>query len=242
MEAPSVRALRYLLFLLLCLAIPAAFAADVKISALPAASSANDSDEYPANQAGTTRKVTGAMIASLTTANINGASGTIGGRETWQTLNTNCAGNKTATLATCMTTNGLPKGTYRFEYTVIWEQNTATGGIKFAVGTDSAADQFVASWLYPDQGTTAVAGTADQVIAATAGAIYGHQSVRTNAGVMGPNVAVDTVNASILSTVYGVIRITKATGTASLYLSAAFGSAGGITVASGTTLNLRRLL
>lgn len=39
--------------------------ADVKISALPAASSANAADEYPANQAGTTRKVTGTQLAAL---------------------------------------------------------------------------------------------------------------------------------------------------------------------------------
>lgn len=36
--------------------------ADVKISALPAATAANNTDEYPANQAGTTRKVTGGLL------------------------------------------------------------------------------------------------------------------------------------------------------------------------------------
>jgi len=275
---------RWLLLFVLCVAIPAAFAADVKISALPAGGAVaganlfaavqsgttnrvtadqiatftianvtsglatvtpplNGTDFFVVDQAGTVKKVTADDIASLTTTNINGPTGTAGGRETWQTLNANCAGNKTATLATCMTTNGLPAGTYRFEYTVIWQQNTAAAsGIKFMVGTDSLADTFVASWLYPDQGTSASAGTADQLIAATAGAIYGHQSVRTNAATMGPNAAADTANANIMSRLIGVIRITKPTGTASLYMAAAIGASGGITVASGTTLNLRRVL
>lgn len=47
--------------LLLLLAIPA-FAADVKIGALPAASSAATTDEYAANQSGTTRKITLAQM------------------------------------------------------------------------------------------------------------------------------------------------------------------------------------
>src|SRR5574337_205292 len=38
--------------------------ADAKISALPAAAGANDTDELPANQAGTTRKVTRAQVVS----------------------------------------------------------------------------------------------------------------------------------------------------------------------------------
>jgi hypothetical protein len=67
-----VKTLRWLLLFLLCLAIPAAFAADVKISALPAASSVSGTDELPANQSGTTRKVTATQIASFITTNLFG--------------------------------------------------------------------------------------------------------------------------------------------------------------------------
>ena len=233
--------LRWLLLFVLCVAIPAAFAADVKISALPAASVANDTDELPANQSGTTNKVTAAQLATLSITNINGATGTAGPRETWQTLNANCAGNKTTTFATCMTTNGLPRGTYRFEYTVLWESNTATTGIKFSVGTPSASDHYAATWWFNGTGTTALAGTVDQDLNATTGAIVGHESVRTNAGALGPVGDVDTVNVVQLSHIFGIIRITSSAN-ASLYFSAAAETTGGITVASDTTLNLRRVL
>lgn len=238
-----MKSVRWLLFLVLCVAIPAAFAADVKISALPAASSASDSDELPANQSGTTRKVTAAQLATLVVTNIEGATGTAGPRETWQTLTANCAGNKSSTLATCMTTNGLPKGTYRFEYTVVWESNAATNGIRFAVGTPAAQDRYQASFLYPDQGSSATSGVGDQLIAAVAGSIFGHQSTRTNGADMGPTSGVDTINSPILSRIYGIIRITSSTD-ATLYLSAASelnDGTSGITVASETTLNLRRI-
>ena len=231
---------RWLLLFVLCVAIPAAFAADVKISALPAAGGASDADELPANQSGTTRKVTAAQLATLSITNVYGASGTAGPRETWQTLNDNCAGNKTTTLATCVTTNGLVDGTYRFEYTVVWQSNTTTTGITFMVGTPAGADTFVATWIFPGTGTSAITGSNDQVTGAVDGQLAGHQSVRTNAGALGPVAGVDTANANILALIYGVIRITSPTAT--LYLSAAAETTGGITVASGTTLNLRRIL
>lgn len=138
-----MRTLRALLLLILCVAIPAAFAADVKISALPAASSANTTDEYPANQSGTTNKVTGAQIASLSIANtVTGSTATVGTIETWQTLTSNCATNSTVTMATCMTTNSLAAGTYNFEYHVVY-QSAGTGiGIRLEVGTTGLWSRF----------------------------------------------------------------------------------------------------
>lgn len=50
--------------------------ADVKISALPAASSAASTDELPANQSGTTRKLTVQKISDFVSAASGGNSKT----------------------------------------------------------------------------------------------------------------------------------------------------------------------
>lgn len=240
--------LRWLLALVLCIAIPAAFAADVKISALPAASSANLTDEYPANQSGTTNKVTGDQIASLSITNtVTGSTATAGSIETWQTLTKNCTANTTVTMATCMTTNGVAAGMYHFEYVVVFLTGGTSAGLRLEIGSTNNMNPFHAVTTVLATSTAANAysahmlrnGATDGIWATTASANVTNNQVLSMAGV-------DTANAHQIAFINGTFQTTTS---GSLFLQAASsraavggGVGGQIQILATTTLRLRKIM
>jgi hypothetical protein len=238
-----MKTLRWLLLFVLCIAIPAAFAADVKISALPAASSANTTDEYPANQSGTTNKVTGAQIASLSITNIvTGATGTSGPIETWQTLPGNCATNSTVTMATCMTTNSLAAGTWAFEYFVVFQAASVDAGIRLEIGTTVTFTRFRARALQ----TVATLSRSNANLSNMAKdglAVYwwGTRTTSNSNNQVLSMSGVDTVNVDQMAVIEGIFVTTAGSG--QLFLSAASELPGSnIQIMADTTLRLRKVL
>lgn len=236
--------MKRLLVLLLLLGVSVAHAADVKISALTAASSANMSDEYPANQSGTTRKVTGAQIASLAITNIvTGSSGTLGPLETWQVLDANCTQTTSTTMATCMTTNSLTAGTYDFEYHVIWNGGSTATGLRLEVGTTGIFSRFRAiGWgaaTLTGANSTAVSAQMNKfafnlgVWATTASSNTSNNQVVSYSGV-------DTAGAHQMTIVQGSFALSNSS--SSLFLQAASETSGRtIQVLQDSVLILRKL-
>ena len=227
--------LRLLMLLILVVAVPTAWAVDVKISALPAATTVADADEVPANQAGTTRKVTLGQGVRTRIAGSSGASGLV---ESWQVLTANCTANSTTTLTTCMTTTGLAAGTWLFEYHVVWQSATTTVGVNFSVDAGGTVTRFRANRRTATTGTSAVSGVADGVAAALTGQLWEQASTRTDNGSLGPNTGVDTANADQYDIIRGIV-VTSASG--ELQLKHASETATSTQVMADTTLLLRRL-
>ena len=231
---------RFLPLVIVLFLVSTAFAADVKISALTAASGANLADEYAANQAGTTRKVTLTQIADKAAITIvTGATVTAGNAETWHTLTANCAQNITTTVATCMTTNTLAAGTWQFEYTIIWQSAATTTGINFQIAAGGTVTRFRAICMHGTTSTGTANGNSDLVNTTNTGQIVEFQATRTSGGSMGPTAGVDTINADELMFCRGSV-VTSTSGDLQLKAASEI-AASGITVMADTNLRLRRL-
>lgn len=229
------RVLHDLTLLLLVVAIPLAFAADVKISALPAASAVNDADEFPSNQAGTTRKIT---LGQGVRTHIAGNSGAAGLTETWQVLTANCTANSTTTLTTCMTTTALPAGTWLFEYHVVWQSATTTVGVNFSVDSTATVTRIRTYRRYQSTGGTAASGVADGEAQVLTGSLVEAMATRLDNGSLGPNTGVDTVNVDQLDTIRGIL-VTSTSG--DLLLKHASETATSTQMMADTMLLLRRI-
>lgn len=229
------------LLLLGLVVVPLAFAADVKISALPAASSAASTDELPANQSGTTRKVTVAQLGTALNAlvRVTGSSAAAGDAETWQVLTSACADNTSTTPAVCMTTTGLAAGTWVFEYRVVWQSASTTVGINFQVNATGTVTRVRANRMTATTGTTAATGVADGVSATLTGQLWESDATRSDSGSLGPNTGVDTANADQLDYIQGIL-VTSTSGNLEL-LAATETAATAIRVSADTTLILRRV-
>lgn len=219
----------------LVLGVPLAFAADVKISALPAATAVADTDEFPANQAGTTRKIT---LGQAVREYVAGASGAAGLTDTTQVLTANCTANTTTTLTTCMTTTGLAVGTWYFEYHVVWQSATTTVGVNFSVDATGTVTRFRATREYRTTGASAATGVADLVATTLTGQLVEHMSTRTDNGSLGPNTGVDTVNADQYDVIHGIV-VTSTSG--DLLLKHASETATSTQVMADTLLFLRKV-
>lgn len=102
--------------------------ADVKISALPAASSAATTDEYPANQAGTTRKVTLQQIRDSSILGRGGVAANINNSTTTTSI-FSCK-----IPANVMGTSGIVRTHLRGEY---WHSVGATASMNLRIGLSS---------------------------------------------------------------------------------------------------------
>lgn len=171
--------------------------ADTKISALTAASAALLADELPANEAGTSKKVTLAQIQALL-----GVIKKVLGAD---------VSNSTTTAAkiTGLDTT-LGAGLYRFIYFVRYQAAATSTGIKFSINHTGTATFMVTQMRWVDTGSSATGGTATQAGNAAGGLIQGAFSQRalSTAGNMGPTAGVDTANADLLCIIEGLIRIT----------------------------------
>jgi len=215
--------------------------ADTKISALTAVATPASTDEFPVNQAGTSKKMTLQQIEDYFRVVIAGNSGTANqngsGSETWQVLTSDAASNSTTTIATVMTTSSLPAGTYMYRYDIVTQSAATTTAQKFSVDATGTVTRHLYHLFFPSQGVTAATGVVDQDINVTTGAVWAHLSTRTDNTTLGPTTDVDTLNADVHFVIEGVLE-TSTSG--NLLLGHASEVAAASTVQSGTTLRLWR--
>lgn len=196
--------------------------ADSSITALTAASAALTTQELPANEGGTDKKVTVGQIQTLA-----------GVRKT--VISSDATANSTTTAAriTGMDTT-LDVGTYKFEYWIRYVAGATTTGVKFSVN-HTGTISYIAGWMrYASTGGAAATAAATQAGNSATGNIHESFSFRaksTAAGV-GPTVSVDTTG-DMLCVIEGTLIVT-ATGTLELYHASEV--AASTTVKAGTLL------
>lgn len=216
--------------------------ADTKISALTAVVTPAVGDEFPVNQAGTTKKMTlTQVIASTVGVLISGSSGTANAlaapSKTWQLLTGNATSNSTTSIVTVMTTSSLPLGTYKYRYDIIGQTSATTTSMKFSVDFSGTVTKTVYHLFFPSQGVTASTGVVSQVANTTTGNVWAHQSTRTDNTVLGPQTDHDATG-DVHYVIEGMLVCSTS---GDLLLGHASETAVSTTVQSGTMLELTRL-
>lgn len=225
-----------------CVYLRSAYAADTKITDLTATSTAVGTQELPTNDSGTDRKITLAQIAGYTRKLISGNSGAANGAaapsETWQILTANCTANSTTTPATCMTTTGLPIGTYFYEYHIRYQSATTTVGVNFVVDYTGTVTRTSMTRIGVTGLATAADGIQDQVVNGLTGGAVQHWSGRSDAANLGPSTGVDTINADQYEMIRGILVVSTS---ANLVLQHASETATSTQVMADTMLFLKRI-
>jgi hypothetical protein len=190
--------------------------ADVKISALTAASAAAAANELEINEAGTSKKVTVAQIQAFIDAPlITGASGALSTKAapaiSRQIITSNNADIPTTTVVTQLTATGCGAGWWLAEYWVLWQSNVTTTGITFIVDHTGTAANFQATRIDPLASTTALAtvGIFDQApTTAVTGKLPSVWTVRSDGGALGPNDGVVATNVNCLTYITALFLVT----------------------------------
>lgn len=216
--------------------------ADTKISALTNASALSGTEEMAGTQGGASVAIAVSQINDRMRTVISGATGTANqnsaGTETVQVLTSNAASNSTTTIATVMTTNSIPAGTYKYRYDIIAQSGATTTSHKFSVNAGGTVSRHLYHLFFPSQGVTAATGVAVGAANTTTGQVWAHQSTRTNNTTLGPATDVDTINADVHYVIEGIL-VTTTSG--SLTLGHASEVAASSQVMAGTMLQLTRL-
>ena len=204
--------------------------ADSKISALTPASFVAATNEFAINEAGVSKKVTGAQIATYLQ--------TVGMTKVLA-LASNAAENETATLAKI---TGLDvtvgAGTYVFEYYIRAQTADVLNSMKFAVTHTGTLTAFMCDLYFPSAGVTAATGAVDQEAAAiTTGSVWAHQSTRVKNTTLGPQTGIDTINVDVLYRISGMMIVTVS-GDLQLWHASELTQANGTMVMAGSCLIL----
>jgi hypothetical protein len=221
--------------------------ADTKISALTGASAVAAANEFPINEAGTTKKVTAAQIKSFCEPGIiTGASGAVSAdaapSQTLHVITANNSDIPTTTVVTQLTATGVGAGWWLAEYWVLWQSNVTTTGITFIVQHSGTATNFQATRIDPLASSTALAtvGIFDQApTTAVTGKLPSVWAVRSNNTALGPNDGVVAINVNCLTYITALFLVTVS---GNLLLQANSEVASTITrVCAGTTARYTRL-
>lgn len=221
--------------------------ADTKISALTAATVGVAANEFAINEAGTSKKLTGALLKAFVGKTlITGNSGTVGQgvapSETLQILTVDNANIPTTTLVTQLTASTVGVGWWLVEYWVIWQSHATATGICFVVDHTGTAANFQATRIDPLASTTALAtvGIFDQQpTTAETGKLPSVWATRTDGGALGPNAGVVAANVNCMTYITALLLVTVS---GNLLLQAKSGDASVIThVNAGTTAKYTRL-
>jgi hypothetical protein len=188
--------------------------ADTKISALTAASAGAAANEFAINEAGTSKKLTLAQIATYDNPVITGASGAVRneiGHKTMQVLSADGADVTGTSLVTHMTATGMNVGWWLCEYWIHWQSNVTTTGINMNVDHSGTATPFMAHRIDPIGSTTALAtvGIAHQTTEeGVTGNLPSTWAANADAGNLGPNAGVTTANSTQFSRVEALMLVT----------------------------------
>ncbi len=181
--------------------------ADTKISLLPAVSAADAADELPCNDAGTTKKVTIAQVAAYLNTRISGSSGAAGEYKTLQKLSADSASQTSTTPATVITTTGVGIGTWKFEYSLIFQTVATTTGIKIANNHTGTVTTYIMHSDFLSTGGAAATGVNDAIAAVATAGLHegmGERVINTSSKA---TVGVATANANQFIVVRGIIVV-----------------------------------
>ncbi len=198
--------------------------ADTKISALTAITAVLSTTEFPANDAGASKRVTAAQVKTFC------------GGVTSKALASDAAANSTTTNAK-ITSLDTPVGigTFVFLYMIRYQAAAATTGVKFAVNHTGTVTSFMYNMRYSNLIATASDANADQESNLAAHVTGGVAATRVKNTTLGPTLSVDTLNADMLMIIEGLCIVT-AVGNIELYHGSEVAAAS--TVKAGTSLIL----
>jgi hypothetical protein len=179
--------------------------ADSKVSALTAAASALAADEFPVNEAGTSKKVTITQLVTLLQ--------TLGMPRVLKLGSQHSISSATATKVTGLDMT-LEAGTYVYKYSLLVQQATSTGdgpqfGINFSTGTATVKAHGLWFWD-ATSAITAQTFIMDNVGVKGFGYIDGVASnaYTTTAPDMGTTVGVTATGSNLLAMIEGIIVVT----------------------------------
>lgn len=176
--------------------------ADTKISALTAATAGAAANEFPINEAGTSKKLTLTQIATYLQS--------VGMPIVARLASDHAISATTATKVTLGAT-ALVAGTYVFKYSLIVQAATATVSPTYGINFTGTAAVRKMTLIYVDTGGLATGlGTADDV-GTSAGSMMSGTTVTafsTTAPNMAHNGGVGTINADVFVTIEGIMIVT----------------------------------
>jgi len=212
---------------------------DTKVSALTAVTAATLAQEVPVNDAGTSKRLTLAMMGELFFDRVIGASVLAGDFLTLQRLTANAPAITTVAPVVVMTTTGVGPGTWKFKYNIVYQSAALTTGIGVAVNHTGTTGRFVLTSSFASTGGAAATGIADQITAVALPQMVEARAERVKNVLTGATQGVDTINADCLIVAEGLIVVTT-TGQLELKIgSEVAGSA--ITIQADTCLELTRV-
>lgn len=190
--------------------------ADTKISALTAVATPASTDEFPVNQSSVSKKMTLAQIKTFAGDDIiTGATGTVSQdpvpSRTFHVLTSNPGDVTGTTLVTQMTAQTMGAGWWMAEYWVHWQSDVTTTGINMVVDHTGTATPFVAHRIDAIGSTTALAtvGIAHQTAEeGVTGNLPSTWAANADAGALGPNAGVTTVDSAEFSIVRALFLVT----------------------------------
>ncbi len=198
--------------------------ADTKISALPAATAAAATNELAINEAGTSKKLTVALLREYLIKRAEGTSVAAGEFITWLVLAANSADITGTTLTTVMTITGVGVGRYVFRCQLIFQTTVTSTGIGVAVNHTGTLTQFAVLNRWVDTLATATTGGVMNAGAVAAGNVMGSHSSITNGTLIGAvNVTVQAANADHIMIIEGFF-VVSVTGSLEIKLQAELAS------------------
>ena len=182
--------------------------ADTKISALTAATSVVDANEFAINEAGTSKKVTALQIEQYLHTSISGNTGAAGQRQTVEVLSADSSDVTSTTQTTVMTITGVGAGTYRMKAALVYQTAATTTGIGITLNHTGTLTRFVSNWIQLTTGGAAATGIGDQATTVAAGQLVEGKAERVKDTRSSFNVGVDTANADQLVIMDAILIVT----------------------------------
>ncbi len=178
--------------------------ADTKISALTAATTAADANEFAINEAGASKKLTLAQIAQFLDKRVAGATTSAGGYTTRLVLAANSADITGLVLTTVLEITATGTGRFYFRCQLVFQTTATSTGIGVAVNHTGTLTQFAVVNKWVDTLATATTGGVMNAGAVAAGNVYGSHSSKTKDTLIGAvNVTVQEANADHLMIIEG---------------------------------------
>ena len=200
--------------------------ADTKVSALPAVTTPAGTDEFPVNQAGTSKKLTLAQVKAFASP------------DTYSTLTSTQANSTTTAASATGLEQTLAAGTYLVKVWVVYQAAATTTGVEFYLNHTGTVTRIVATWYTLTTGGAATTGIADQATTLTAQMMEG-KGQRANNATTGPTQGVDTANADQFAVLEGIVVVT-ASGTLQFKFASEVASSA-VTLQVGTTMTVTKV-
>jgi len=223
---------------------------DTKVSALGVIDALAAGDKVPVADASdltASKAATMTQVKAFVRPNlISGASGAVSTdaapSQTLHVITATPADVTTLAAVINMTATGVGLGWWQVEYFLHWGSTSATTGISFVVSHSGAAAPFMATRIDPIGSTTALATVGISLQAPDEGVIGNLPSVwavNANAGMMGPNAGVATVDSIQYTYVTALFLVTTA-GDLTLQVGSEV-SASGVRLKAGSNARYTRL-